>query len=187
MPGAVPAHRMAGEIGSLWVRLESPLSMIEHLDRIETAPVFPVEPVRATIGGCDDVQTRLARIALRLTDAFDSRSVKRENQSGRRLARAWQCRHDGIVLQTSIDRAAERSRVCLAGLANSQIDLGRIERLPRRTITAACFLLELQLDQQRSHRSMGPCPEARTQPCESTEGREQGRRSGFPDRRRGGL
>ena len=61
MPGAVTAHRVPGEIGSLAIRLENPLCVIEYFDCIETAPVFPVEPVRTAIGWSNDIQAGLAQ------------------------------------------------------------------------------------------------------------------------------
>jgi hypothetical protein len=76
----VTAHRVAGQVGPAGVRPKLLLCPLEDLERIETAPVFPVEPVRAAIRGCHDVQAGLARVGLGLPDPFHRRAVEGQDQ-----------------------------------------------------------------------------------------------------------
>ena len=79
---------MACQVGPARVGVEGLLSQLEHLDRIEPAPVFPVKAIRAAIGRCDDVQTRLGSICLGLADRLNARAVKREDQARAARGRA---------------------------------------------------------------------------------------------------
>ena len=55
MPHAVPAHRVAGEVDLLRIDLEVRLSLMQHLQRVHSAPVFPIKAVRTAVGRRYDV------------------------------------------------------------------------------------------------------------------------------------
>ena len=81
VPGTVTAHRVPRQIDPAGIGLKLLLCPLEDFECIETAPVFPVEPVRAAIRGCHDVQARFARVGLGLPDPFHRRAVEGQDQS----------------------------------------------------------------------------------------------------------
>ncbi len=72
---------MTREVSSCSIGVKHLLGKLEHFNRVEPAPVFPVKPVRTAICRRDNVKSRLARVAPRLANAFNPRPVQRENQA----------------------------------------------------------------------------------------------------------
>jgi len=116
MPGAVAAHRVAGEIDAARLRTGRRRCVGEHFVGVLAAPVLPVEAERATVGRCNDPQVGLGRIAVRLVTRMHAGPVEGENDPrvGPRLGRF----PDAVVLHRAVDRGAERDASRRRGFAN---------------------------------------------------------------------
>jgi hypothetical protein len=84
VPGAVPAHGVAGEVDTRGVDLQGRVGQCEaeDLQGIQTTPLFPVKAEGAAVGGAEDVQVGLGGVGLDVADALDAGAVQGEDDAG---------------------------------------------------------------------------------------------------------
>ena len=156
VPGAVSAHRMAGQVSPSRVGLEEILSLFEHFDGVEASPIFPVEAVRTAIGRRDDMEPRLAGVCLSLADRLDRRAVERKDEPRAALAHLSSTikrRDMGIILHAAVDRASKGPLVRLARITYSKRNRCGIDRWPGAAGLFACSFLKFQVNGTRPVRS----------------------------------
>ena len=129
----MPAHRVAGEIGVLRIGVQFPLRDVEHLHRIEPAPILPIEAVRPAIGGNHNVRPGFWRIRRGLIGGFDRGAVQGKNQGqGISVVLFWMSRLHHVILHASIDVAEERAFVHLCWSRESDGEMLLGEDFARR-------------------------------------------------------
>ena len=131
LPGPVAAHGMAGEVDPGRVRREEPRRFGQDLERVEPAPVLPVESVGTAVGRRDDPGPVLGLVGPGLPDGLDARAVERqeEGRSWPAMASVRPARLppgcDAEILDAAVDPADERARVMGRGRDGLELDLER--------------------------------------------------------------
>ena len=112
-PGAVAAHRMAGQVDACGVGGEDALCLFQHLQGVDAAPLFPVETVGPAVGRSDDIDPVLLFIGAGLVAGFDGSAVHGQDEClGTRVRRFRpQGRGHAVILHAAVDAAHESALV----------------------------------------------------------------------------
>ena len=83
LPRAVAAHRMAGEVDALRVRVQLSLGQVQNFQGIQSSPGFPIKAIGPAIGRRDEMAPAFRRVGVGLADGFHARAVdgKKERRS----------------------------------------------------------------------------------------------------------
>ncbi len=123
------AHRVAGEPSAARVIHQVRACVRDGFGEVDTAPVFPEEADRTSVGGAHDVRFLLGHEVSSYTDGFGVGTVQAEKDAGYWVAvRAVGCGgHEGVVLRAAVDGADASDDTQIGGGDGGQIDAERVE------------------------------------------------------------
>src|SRR5262249_44804781 len=107
-------------VGAARIGLELALRQLEYLQGVEAAPVFPVEAVRPSVRRRHDMAPRPGGVAIRLTDRFHAGAVQRQHEARLFLTIVPLGGHHRVVLEATVDVAAEGTFVRLLRTKDTQ-------------------------------------------------------------------
>ena len=130
------AHRVTCQPLTLWISLKSFACCNENFKRIDSSPIFPVETIRSSIGWRGDECPIAWRIALCLTECFNTCAVKREDDSWMGVTfYSWLCGRDNSkILRAAFDLALKSFLACCGRRFHGQFDRCFVEHSFRISI-----------------------------------------------------